>query len=319
MFGHHDVTRQREAPAIAHLVLNLDENIPGANRAQQWQARVTTEGDEMEMAASIMADQLFAHGMEEKSKPRPFQTKGSGTLKSQTGSSALTYWSGIIQLWAFVNRKNAKGWATRLDSLPAQKVRIRIANLDSSLDWATKESSDRMSGEIVMQHSSSTYERRDTVTQVLGWINLTLATMGLVQLLMNIVGVRILGDGFIAEYGGGVRNFYHGLAVMSVATFILLVPLGLLGILLVRGNARAPTLSKVFFIVETASFVWILWTWNMPFSHVLLSTIIFGLMNAGVGLQIVTAYPLIALILLTWRPRQHQTTPGGLPGRRVRE
>jgi len=59
------------------------------------------------------ADQSFAHGREEKSRPRPLQTKGSGTLKSQAGQSALTYWSGIIQLGALVSRKNAKGLATR--------------------------------------------------------------------------------------------------------------------------------------------------------------------------------------------------------------
>jgi hypothetical protein len=49
------------------------------------------------MPASAVAEQSFAHTIDEKSKPRPFQSKGSGTLKSRTSSSALTYWSGIIQ------------------------------------------------------------------------------------------------------------------------------------------------------------------------------------------------------------------------------
>jgi hypothetical protein len=84
MFGHHDVAHQREAKAIA-------------NRAQQRQAPVTTEGDGMQMSTSVVADQSFAHGKEEKSKPRPFQSKGSSARNSQTDSSALTYWSGIIQ------------------------------------------------------------------------------------------------------------------------------------------------------------------------------------------------------------------------------
>jgi hypothetical protein len=51
----------------------------------------------MEMAAPVVANQSFGHGTEEKSKPRPFQTKGSGTLKSESSHSALTYRSGIIQ------------------------------------------------------------------------------------------------------------------------------------------------------------------------------------------------------------------------------
>jgi hypothetical protein len=41
--------------------------------------------------------------------------------------------------------------------------------------------------------------------------------------------------------------------------------------------------------------------------------VIIGLMNAGIGLQIVTAYPLIGFILLMWRSRQYKTTPGGGP------
>jgi hypothetical protein len=55
----------------------------------------------------------FAHGTEEASKPRPFQSKGSGTLKSQTDSCTLTYWNGIIHLGTFVSRKSAKRLATR--------------------------------------------------------------------------------------------------------------------------------------------------------------------------------------------------------------
>jgi hypothetical protein len=68
-----------------------------AHRAQQRHAQVTTEGDEIEMAATVVAEQSFAHRRGEESKPGLFQSKGSATLNSQTGDSALTYWSGIIQ------------------------------------------------------------------------------------------------------------------------------------------------------------------------------------------------------------------------------
>jgi hypothetical protein len=57
--------------------------------------------------------QAFGHVTEEKSKTQPFQTKGSGAPKSHTSHLALAYRSGIIQPWAFVNGKNAKGLATR--------------------------------------------------------------------------------------------------------------------------------------------------------------------------------------------------------------
>jgi len=113
VFRHSDVAYQREAIAIAHLVQIRDENIPGANRAQQRQASLTTECDEMEMPAPGVPKQFVGRRMEEKSEPQPFQSKGWGTLKSQTDGSALTYWTGIIQLCAYVNRIITKGLATR--------------------------------------------------------------------------------------------------------------------------------------------------------------------------------------------------------------
>src|SRR5882762_3941246 len=50
---------QRETTAIARLVQNVVENIPGANRVQQRRAPATTAGDEMERT----------------SKSRPFQKR----------------------------------------------------------------------------------------------------------------------------------------------------------------------------------------------------------------------------------------------------
>jgi hypothetical protein len=46
--------------------------------------------------------------------PDPLKAKGSATRKGKTSPSALTYWSGIIQSFLFVNIKNTKGLATRL-------------------------------------------------------------------------------------------------------------------------------------------------------------------------------------------------------------
>ena len=46
----------------------------------------------------IDADQSFGHRTEKNQTPDPSKkTEGSGTLKSQTNHSMLTYWSGIIQ------------------------------------------------------------------------------------------------------------------------------------------------------------------------------------------------------------------------------
>jgi len=98
VFRHDDVAHQGEAITIAHLIQNLDENIPGMNRAQERQAPVTTEGDEMKMAVPLVTNQSLGHGTEKNQTPDPSKkTEGSGTLKTQTSKSALTCRSDMIQ------------------------------------------------------------------------------------------------------------------------------------------------------------------------------------------------------------------------------
>ena len=156
-------------------------------------------------------------------------------------------------------------------------------------------------------------KRENLIPRILGITNLALATLGLVQLMVNTVSARILGDRFMNEYAG-VVNYRREFEVMSVATVVLLVPLGLLGFLHVRGHRRAAVASKIFFFVETASFVLILWIWRMPLFPVsplsVAMMLIIGVINAGIALQIVTAYPLIGFILLMRGPRRQQMEAG---------
>ena len=53
----------------------IEQYLSGANQAQRWQTPVTTECDEMEIVASIVADEFIGHGTQEKSKPLPFKTE----------------------------------------------------------------------------------------------------------------------------------------------------------------------------------------------------------------------------------------------------
>ena len=69
---HDDVAHQGEAVAIAHLAKNINKNISGTNGAQKGQASIASERNEMQMAASVVANEFVGHGREEKSKPRPF-------------------------------------------------------------------------------------------------------------------------------------------------------------------------------------------------------------------------------------------------------
>ena len=57
---HDDVAHQGEAVAVTRLTENMDENISGANRAQQGQASVTSKRNEMQTTASIVANEFAA-------------------------------------------------------------------------------------------------------------------------------------------------------------------------------------------------------------------------------------------------------------------
>ncbi len=80
---HGDVTHQGESVAVAQLAKNLDENISGANGAQKRQAPIAGERNEMQMAASIVANEFVKHGAQEKSKPRPFKPERVGPGKAK--------------------------------------------------------------------------------------------------------------------------------------------------------------------------------------------------------------------------------------------
>jgi hypothetical protein len=76
--------------------------------------KVTTEGDELKMAASGVANQFVGHGRKEKSKSQHFKTDRVGRLERLSIASALRSWSGIFQPCALGDRKGAKSRATRV-------------------------------------------------------------------------------------------------------------------------------------------------------------------------------------------------------------
>jgi hypothetical protein len=151
--------------------------------------------------------------------------------------------------------------------------------------------------------SSSIGQRPLLVTQVIGRINLLVASLGLLQLAINVIGYSFLGQAFVEQYGPFMTD-RHRFARMSVVTVILLLPLGLLGVQLVRRKAHAAALTKGFFMFDIVALIWIVCTWSMPFLPISPVVIATGLMNGGIALQIVTAYPLIGLILLMRMPEQ---------------
>jgi hypothetical protein len=98
---HDDVAHQGEAVAVTHLAKNMDENLSGADRAQKRQASIASEGNEMQMVASIVANEFVGHEREEKSKPRPFKTERVGhpeKLRQLLGVDVLEWYHSIVRI-----------------------------------------------------------------------------------------------------------------------------------------------------------------------------------------------------------------------------
>jgi hypothetical protein len=77
------VFEAKKEALLPHFCKYLDDGIPGANSTEQGQSPLTGERNEMEMAASVLANEFVGHRVQEKANLRPFETrKGSATRKS---------------------------------------------------------------------------------------------------------------------------------------------------------------------------------------------------------------------------------------------
>jgi len=66
VFGHQDVTDEREAITSSYLFENAHRQIPGAHAAQQGAAMIATEGDEMQIAVACDPPEILGHQGEER-------------------------------------------------------------------------------------------------------------------------------------------------------------------------------------------------------------------------------------------------------------
>jgi len=65
VFRHHDVTHEERFAAVTHFSQNLHKEIASAHRGEKRATLVATEGDEVEVSASMTAFEFPRH--EEKS------------------------------------------------------------------------------------------------------------------------------------------------------------------------------------------------------------------------------------------------------------
>jgi hypothetical protein len=134
--------------------------------------------------------------------------------------------------------------------------------------------------------------------QVIAWANLFIAVVGLAQLLYNLVGYFFLPLKFWEQYGGSLRRPF---VTMSVASGLLLTALAIGGVSLLGRSRGAIRYTNVIFVVEILYFALFWSTWSIKLSPFNFSVITAGLFNIGLVLQVVTAYPVVGLILLNTR------------------
>lgn len=131
--------------------------------------------------------------------------------------------------------------------------------------------------------------------RALGTFNLAFAGLGLAALLFQVVGYRGLPDSFIQEFGPFMPKPFHE---MVIASLILLPLMAFAGFQLRRNSPGARALCQSLFEVEIAYFAIFWYRWPLGISPLHWSIAGCGLLNLGFYLQIVTAYPLVGLIVL---------------------
>jgi hypothetical protein len=138
---------------------------------------------------------------------------------------------------------------------------------------------------------------------IVSWINLTLAALGYCQLLVNVVGYRMLPAIFIDEYGPFMRGRF---GTMSILSGTLLALLAFSGFLLLQRSKGAIVVANAVFSIEIVAIATFCARWTFGLSVLSPPVIASGLMNGAIALQIVTLYPIIGLILLNLRSRNRE-------------
>src|SRR5580693_1290374 len=77
MLRHNDISNETEPMSATNLIQNSHKAVPRPNRSQQGPPPITTEGDEMQIAMSVMPFERIAH--REKTKTRTLKPEGCGT------------------------------------------------------------------------------------------------------------------------------------------------------------------------------------------------------------------------------------------------
>lgn len=131
-------------------------------------------------------------------------------------------------------------------------------------------------------------------SRLFGFVNIGIAGLGLLALLLNAVGYYYLPSNFVQESPFIVHAFHS----MLLVSLLLLIPLLYGGIALVRGQRYSLLFCNLLYLLEIVFFSAFLYAWRLPISPLSITAIRAGFLNLGLAIQVISGYPLIAILVL---------------------
>lgn len=152
-----------------------------------------------------------------------------------------------------------------------------------------------------MGSSSGAGNQLDPSLRTVRGLNLAFASLGFIQLAFNVLGYSGIPASFIDEYGPFMKVRFP---VTCATTGLLLGAMAYAGIRLSRRDRSSINLCRGVFVAEILFFAIFFWSWSLPFSPLRPVSIAAGLMNGALAVQLVTAYPVVGLVLLARSQRR---------------
>jgi len=142
--------------------------------------------------------------------------------------------------------------------------------------------------------------RRDSLVKnyifrAVGAFNIFFAIIGLGALALQSWAFSLFPPEVTGGQGDPVKLAFR---IGQLSAIVLLPPLAYFGLQLMRLRAKLIKPCAFLFVAEIVYPLLMKLFWPWIFSRSILAAIRGGLLNAGLGLQILTGYPLVALIAL---------------------
>lgn len=142
--------------------------------------------------------------------------------------------------------------------------------------------------------------------KLFGFLNIGIAALGLLALLCNAAGYYRLPSEFVNQTPVIVHVFHS----MLVGSALLLIPLLYAGIVLVRGQGYAILFCNLLYVLEILFLIVFWYRWPLPISPLSITALRGGFLNLGLAIQVISGYPLIALLVLNFAGRSRQEMSG---------